>query len=112
MIDGLGCRGCHTPFVQTGEDAPYSGTEAVTPDPRSSWGVTLGKWALGSRIKVRNLVGLSIHSAFHWRSTQRATRMLLLSYELISCCAADTNWCLDLRRRASAHEGRVGAEWR
>jgi len=37
MIDGLGCRGGHTPFVQTGEDAPYSGTEAVKPDPRSSW---------------------------------------------------------------------------
>jgi len=37
--------------------------------------------------------------------------MLLLSDELMSCCAADTNGCLDLRRRASALDGRASAEW-
>ena len=30
----------------------------------------------------------------------------------MSCSAADTNGCLDLRRRASAFDGRVSAEWR
>jgi len=29
----------------------------------------------------------------------------------MSCCAADTNGCLDLRHRASALDGRVRAEW-
>ena len=30
---------------------------------------------------------------------------------LMSCCATDTNGCLDLRRRAAALDGRVSAEW-
>jgi len=29
----------------------------------------------------------------------------------MSCCAAGANWCLDLRRRVSALDGRVSAEW-
>ena len=29
----------------------------------------------------------------------------------MSCCAAGTNVCLDLRRRAAAPDGRVSAEW-
>jgi len=29
----------------------------------------------------------------------------------MSCCAAGTNGCLDLRRRAAALDGRVSAEW-
>jgi len=37
--------------------------------------------------------------------------MLLLSEKLMSCCAAGTNGCLDLRRRAFALDGRVSAEW-
>ena len=37
--------------------------------------------------------------------------MLLLSDELISCCAAGTNGCVDLRRRAFAPDRRVSAEW-
>jgi len=37
--------------------------------------------------------------------------MLLLSDELMSCCAAGTNGCLDLRRRAFALDGQVSAEW-
>jgi len=35
----------------------------------------------------------------------------MLSDELMSCCAAVTNGCLDLRRRAFALDGRVSAEW-
>ena len=37
--------------------------------------------------------------------------MLLLSDKLMSCCAAGTNECLDLRRRATELDGRVSAEW-
>ena len=54
---------------------------------------------------------LSNNSAFHWWSTQSATLPLLLSFELMSC-AAYTNGCLDLRRRACPPNGRVSAEWR
>ena len=41
MVDGLFCatltgrRGGHAPFVQAG--TPYTGAEAVKPDPGSSW---------------------------------------------------------------------------
>jgi len=56
-------------------------------------------------------VRLSAHSAFHWWSAHCATRMLLLSEKLMSCCAAGTNGCLDLRRHAAAPDGRVSAEW-
>jgi len=37
--------------------------------------------------------------------------MLLLSEKMMSCCAAGTKGCLDLRRRAAAPDGRVSAEW-
>jgi len=37
--------------------------------------------------------------------------MLLLSNELMRCCAAGTNRCLDLRRRAFALDERASAEW-
>jgi len=37
--------------------------------------------------------------------------LLLLSDKLMSCCAAGTNGCLDLRRRAFALGGQVSAEW-
>jgi len=62
-------------------------------------------------IKMRSLVGLSAHSAFHWWPAHCAARMLLLSEKLVSCCAAGTNGCLDLRRRAAAPNVWVSAEW-
>jgi len=37
--------------------------------------------------------------------------MLLLSDKLMSCYAAGTNGCLDLRRRAFALDGQVSVEW-
>jgi len=64
-----------------------------------------------SRIKVRSLVGLSAHSAFHWWSAHCAARMLLLSEKLMSCCVAGANGCLDLRCRPTAFYGRVRADW-
>ena len=40
-----------------------------------------------------------------------AARLLLFLEKLMSCCAAGKNGCLDLRRRATALDGRVSAEW-
>ena len=37
--------------------------------------------------------------------------MLVLSDELMKCCAVGTNGCLDLRRRAFALDGRGIVEW-
>ena len=76
----------------------------------------LGKVILGvcvpvSGIKVQSPMGLSAHSAFHWWSGHCAAHMLWLSEKLTSCSAAGTNGCLDLRRRATALNGRVNAEW-
>ena len=62
-------------------------------------------------MKVGGLAGLSAHSAFHWWSTHSATRMLLLSDERMSCYAATTNGCHDLRRRTFALDEQVSAEW-
>jgi len=65
-----------------------------------------------SGIKVRNLIVCSNDPAFHRRPAHCATRMLLLlSDKLMSCCAAGTNGCPDLRRSAFALGGRVSAEW-
>jgi len=36
---------------------------------------------------------------------------MLLSDKLMSCCAVCTNGCLDLRRRGSALDGQMSAEW-
>ena len=60
---------------------------------------------------MRNLVGLFVHSAFHWWSVHCAAGVLLLSDELMRCCAVGTNGCLNLMRRAFALDGRVSAEW-
>ena len=67
--------------------------------------------ALVSGMKLWSLVGLSARPEFQWWSTHCATSMLLLSDELMSCCAVGTNVCCDLRRRAFALNGRVSAEW-
>ena len=114
MVDGLffcatltGCRGGHTPFAQTRSETSDTGAEAVEPIPGSSWKGHSGGWVPVSGIKMRSLTGLSAHYAFHWLSAQCAARMLLLSDELMRCCAAGTNGCLDLRRRAFALDGRV-----
>ena len=55
-----------------------------------------------SGMKMRSLVGLSAHCA---------ARMLLLSDEMMRCCAAGTNGCLDLRRSAFALDGPVSTGW-
>ena len=74
------------------------------------WRVATVGYLPVSGMKMRGLVGLSAHSAFHWWSAHCAARMLL-SDKLMSCCAADTNGCLHLRRRAFALDGQMSAEW-
>jgi len=106
-----GRRRGHTPFVQTGAEKSDTSVEVVKPGPGSSWKGHTGRWVPVSGIKMRCLVGLSAHSAFHWWSAQCTARMLLLSDELMSCCTAEAHGCRDLRRRASAFDGWVSAEW-
>ena len=80
--------------------------------PRLFLGGSLpGEWVPVSGMNMRILVGLSAHSAFHWWLSQWAARMLLLPDEVMRCCVAGTNGCLQLRRRAFALDGRVSAEW-
>jgi len=67
-VDGLffcatltGCRGGHTPFVETGAETSDTGVEAVELDPGSSWEVIAGGgyWCLELKW---SLVELSAHS--------------------------------------------------
>ena len=95
MVDGLffcstltGHRGGHTPLVQAGAETSNTGAEAVKPDPGRSWEDYSGRWVPVSGMKVRGLVGLSARSALHWLSAHCVARMLLLSDELMRCCAA------------------------
>jgi len=73
MVDGLvfcatltDRRGGHTPFVQAGAETSDTGVEAVKPDPGSSWEGHSEGWVPVLGMKVRSLVGLSAHTAFHW----------------------------------------------
>jgi len=101
------------PFVQAGAETSDNGAEVVDPDSGSSWEGHSGCVCVPvSGIKVWSLVGLSAHSTFYWWSVHSAAWMLLLSEKLMSCCAAGTNGCLDLRRCAAAPDGRVSAERR
>jgi len=87
--------GGHTPFGQAGAETSDTGTEAVEPDPGSYWeGNSGSECRCGDENKES--CGLSAHSAFHWWSAHSAACMLLLlSDELMSCCATGTNECLD-----------------
>ena len=111
---------CHTRRSQRRPYPHMYRQERKRPTPvrrRLSWTqaflgrVIPGGCVLMSGIKMRSLVGFSAHSAFHWWSAHCATRMLLLLTEKLMSCAAGTNGCLDLRRRAAAPNGRVSAEW-
>ena len=71
-----------------------------------------GAWATQTEMKVRSLVVLSNPFAFRRWSAQSAPRMLSSSSdELMSCCAAGTNGCLDLWCHAFPLGGLTSAEW-
>ena len=72
MVDGLffcatltSRRGGHTPFVQAGVETSDTSAEAVESDPGSAREGHSGVCVPVSGIKVRSLVGLSAHFAFH-----------------------------------------------
>jgi len=124
MVDGLlfcttltGRRGGHTPFVQAGAETSDTGAEAVKPDPGSSWESHSGGVYRCLELKFGVLWGCSPTprsiddppTAPHVCCCMYV--MLLLSEKLMSCCTVGTNGCLDLRRRATALDGRVSAEW-
>jgi len=89
-------RSGHTPFVQIGAETSDTGAEAVEPDQRCSWqgySRRVGRgWKYGSRSALQ-------HFSIHRWSAQSVALMLLSSNELMSCCAAGTNGCLDMRCR-------------
>ena len=84
----------------------------VKPDPRWFGRASPGGWVPISGIKVRSLVVLSNHSAFHRWSVQSAELQVLPSDECLYLrCAARTNGCLELRCRAFPPDGQVRTEW-
>ena len=100
----------HTLFVSAEAETFDTGAEAARPGPRCFWQDIPGVGVPMSGMKVRRLVVLCNHSAFHRRSAQ-ITALLLLLDELMSCCAAGTNGSLDLRCRAFPPGQRVRVEW-
>ena len=90
-----------TPFVEAGRETSDTGAEAVKPDPRCRSGrvcANIGDESTESRSAVQPIrISSVIQCAAH----------MLLSEELMSCYAAGTNGCLDLRCRAFA----LGGHW-
>jgi len=104
MVDGLffcatltGRRWDHIPFVQAGAETSDTGAEAVKPDPNCSRKDHSKRVCAGVGYESAESyrVVQSSHSSVYLSSAQSAARMLLLSDELMSCCAAGTNGCLD-----------------
>ena len=112
MVDGLffcatltGRRGGHTPFVQAGTETSDTDAEAVKPDPCCSWEGLSKRVGASDGDEKEEYCGV-VRPPGHC-----AAGMLGLSDELMRCCSASTNGCLDLRRRAFALDGRVSAAW-
>ena len=115
MVDGLyfcatrtGRRSVHTPFVQARAETSSTGLEAGPtvrrPDPRCSWkrnsrGVVAG---VGGESAESCRVGLV--QPFRIPSVIRQVCLMyaIIAVEMMSCCAARTNGCFNLRRRAFA----------
>jgi len=100
----------HNQFVEAEAETSKTDAKAVKSVPRCSWKGDPGGWVPVSGMKVRSVVVLSNHSAFNQLSVRSDTPLLFLSDELMSCCAADTNGYLDLRRREFPFGGQVSAE--
>jgi len=56
----------HAPFVQTAAETCDTGAEAVKRDQGSSWEGHSGGMVPVSGMKTQSLLGLSVHSPFHW----------------------------------------------
>jgi len=118
MVNGLffcatltGRRGGHTPFVQARAETSDTGAEAVKPDPGSSWEGHSGM--VGTGVWNENAESCGV---VHPISIPLVIRPLRRTHVVLrktdEFCVAGANGCLDLRRRASALDGRVSAGWR
>jgi len=86
--------------------------ETVKLDPGCSWqghsrrvGAGVGDESTESRGVVQPLLMPSVIRP------ERRTSVVVVSVELMSCCAAGANGCVALRRRALPLGGQVSAEW-
>jgi len=95
MVDGLffcatltGRRRGHTPFVQVGAGTSDTGAKAVMPDPRSPWQGQSRRVSAG--VGVKSTESRRAAQPLHIPYVIRPDRplLLLLSDELMSCCAA------------------------
>jgi len=116
VVDGLffcatltGRRGGHSPFCASRSGKVRHQCGGVKPDPRCSWkghprrvDADVGDESAESCGVVQPL---RIPSVIH-----PVRALLLLSDDVMSCCEAGTNGCLDLRRRAFPLGGQVSAE--
>ena len=84
----------------------------VKPDPGASWEGHSGGLGAGVGDENAEACGISrpLRIPLKICPLRRMYCMLLLD-ELMRCCAAGTNGCLDLRCRAFALDGRVSDEW-
>jgi len=82
--------------------------EAVKPKPRHSWKGHSERVGAGDESTESCRVVQPLH--IHWRCAQCAAHKMLLD-KLMSCCAARTNGCLDLRCHTFALCGQVSTEW-
>jgi len=89
-------RGGHTPFVQAGAETSDTGAEWLR-RTHVVLGIVSYQEVSMSGTNVRNHVVFSNHFVFPGWSVQSAALVLLPSEELMNCCAAGTNGCLDLR---------------
>ena len=109
---------CHTheplrgyiPFVKAGTETSNTGAEAVKPHPSCSWQGHSRR--VGANVGNEGIEFCSVLQQLRIPSVIYPENLLLSSGELISCCAAGTNGCLDLRCRASPLGGQVSTEWR
>ena len=90
-----------------GRRTTWSAVCPSAPHSLGAEGATHQKW---KRLKVRSPVVFSNHSAFRRWCTQSAA-LLLLSDELMSCCAAGTNDCFDLGYSTFPFDWQVSTEW-
>jgi len=118
MVDRLffcatltGRRGGHTSFAKTVAQTSDISAEAVEPDPGSSWEGHFG--CVGAGVGDENAESCGVARPLRIPLMIRPMRrtMLLLSGQLMSCCAAGTNVCLHSRRSAFALDGLMSDEW-
>jgi len=106
-----GRRGGHAPLVQAGTETSDTGAKAVEPDPGSSWQSHSGR--MGADVGYESTESCRVVRPLRIPLVIRPVRRTYVAWsdELMSCCAAGTNGCLDWRHRAFAFDGQVNAEW-